>query len=172
MKTGANFPGGITCLPKVLAHTWLHFILTTASWKGRQWPHLIAWKGETLKSSACTSKLSPQSPGLSLKRLLPATCWNVKACIPTRHGLRPHGVGVEGPHMTEQDTRYLSQPPGKQDRPLSALAQCPTQHLAHCQMHRTLINKQMDEYNKGVKSSSSREGSKRDRRKGVGNPHV
>lgn len=104
----------------------------------------------------------------------PAACHVLKcqSCIPTRHGLRPHGVGVEGPHMTEQDTRYLSQPPGKQDRPLGALAQCPTQHLAHCQMHRTLLNKQMDEYNKGVKSSSSREGSKRDRRKGVGDPHV
>lgn len=61
-------------------HIHYHILYVPPSPKnGRQLPHLTIWKGETLKSSASTSKLSPQSLWTSLKSLPLAVCWSVKA---------------------------------------------------------------------------------------------
>ena len=46
--------------------------------QGRQLPHLMVWK-EASKSSAPTSKLSPQLLGISPQSLWLAMCWDVKA---------------------------------------------------------------------------------------------
>ena len=46
--------------------------------QGRQLPHLMVWK-EASKSSASTSKLSPQLLGISPQSLWLAMCWDVKA---------------------------------------------------------------------------------------------